>query len=88
MTSKEEDKPVDIAIQGMERALMKISETGNVLKNARMEISEKIVSQNDQLFAELIGFLNKDDFGDVKWIQTQLKVRDVGSRQSTAKVCY
>jgi GTPase SAR1 family protein len=76
VTKEEDQKPVEIAIQGLERALTKIEETQINIEDQVAEFSGVISEKNEELFRELTGFLSKDDFSDIRWVETRLKVRE------------
>ncbi len=75
VSGKEEEEPITVALQGLERSLSKIEEIEEDVLSARDIIPEKVLHQNEELIGQLSGFLVKQDLSEMKWMETQLKVK-------------
>tara|TARA_R110000868_G_scaffold37111_14_gene131631 strand:- start:41407 stop:44448 length:3042 start_codon:yes stop_codon:yes gene_type:complete len=76
VSGKEEENPIEVALQGLERSLNKVEEIEEDVLSARDQISEKVRNQNEELMDQLSGFLIKQDVSEMKWMETQLKVKE------------
>lgn len=76
ITHEEDQKPADIAIDGINRAILKYEEAAAALEQMQESILHEITGKRKAFHSELMEFLNKDDFGNVTWVQTQLRVKE------------
>lgn len=83
VSGKEEEEPIQVALQGLERSLNKVEEIGKDVLSAQDLIPEKVQHQNKELIDQLSSFLIKQDVGEMKWMETQLKVKESAGDWST-----
>ncbi|MEQ9310144.1 MAG: hypothetical protein RLN90_11885 [Balneolaceae bacterium] len=81
--SGKEEEPIQVALQGLERSLNKVEEIEKDVLSARDLIPQKVRDQNMELTDQLSSFLLKQDVGEMKWMETQLKVKESAGDWST-----
>lgn len=72
----EEEEPVSIALKSLERSITKIEEIEELIREERASLPEKVASQNQLLIENLSALLIKQDVSEIKWAETQLKVKE------------
>jgi len=83
VSNKEEEEPINVALQGLERSLIKVEEIEKEVLSVRDLIPEKVINQNKELVEKLSAFLVKQDLSEMKWMETQLKVKESAGDWST-----
>ena len=83
VSKKEEEEPVSIALKSLERSITKIEEIEELIREERASLPEKVASQNQLLFENLSALLIKQDVSEIKWAETQLKVKESAGDFST-----
>ncbi|GAB5409404.1 MAG: hypothetical protein BalsKO_17690 [Balneolaceae bacterium] len=81
--SDKEEEPIQLALQGLERSLNKVEEIEEDVLKAKDLIPKKVRDQNNELTDQLSSFLLKQDVGEMKWMETQLKVKESAGDWST-----
>ncbi|MFV1884393.1 MAG: ATP-binding protein [Balneola sp.] len=76
VSKNEEEEPVSIALKSFERSITKIEEIEELIKEERASLPEKVASQNQLLIENLSALLIKQDVSEIKWAETQLKVKE------------
>lgn len=76
VTLKEEETPVSVAQEGLERAQLKLEELSSLIIEKKDELSSLLISKNDELFNRLADFLIKQDLSEMKWVEAQLMVKE------------
>ncbi len=83
VSNKEQEEPINVALQGLERSLTKVEEIEKEVLSVRDLIPEKVLNQNKELVEQLSTFLVKQDLSEMKWMETQLKVKESAGDWST-----
>ena len=83
VSKKEEEEPVSIALKSFERSLAKIEEIEELIIKERASLPKKVTSQNQLLIEHLSALLIKQDVSEIKWAETQLKVKESAGDFST-----
>lgn len=76
ITHDEDKKPADIALDGVNRAISKFEAAAEAIETMQHSLLEEITGKREAFRAELMKLLNKDDFGNETWVQTQLRVKE------------
>ncbi len=88
VSKKEEEEPVTIALKSLERSVNKIEEVEELVKKERASLTHRVSDQNKLLIENLAALLIKQDVSEIKWADTQLKVKESAGDFSTKVTVY
>ncbi|HCD53521.1 MAG TPA: hypothetical protein DEQ34_13820 [Balneolaceae bacterium] len=89
MTSEDEEAPTEVVCSGLERAMLKVEELGSLTVTKNGEVTELIDKQADALGDKISDFLQNQEAGELKWLDTQLKVKQsTGGWRTRLKVLW
>lgn len=73
---KDEEKPIDIIINGIDLALLKLEEIETIEAKFEQHTAKVFLEQKEGLFKKIHELLKNQDVGEMKWADTQMRVRE------------
>lgn len=87
-TDNDEEAPETVALEGLKRTVVKIDEVQGLLGTRRNELQSKIVDQTSEFLSKVTDILIKQDHGEMRWVNTQLKVKESAGGWKTKGTVY
>lgn len=75
-TDNDEEAPETVALEGLKRTIVKIDEVQELLGTRRNELKSRIFDQTSEFLSKVTDILIKQDHGEMRWVNTQLKVKE------------
>lgn len=88
ITRSEQEEPISIAKQGLERTKLKLQEIEGLISAKRDELGSLLDSKGEELFTTLADFLIKQDLSEMKWMEAQLMVKESAGDWNTKITVY